>query len=215
MSQEPSNLPLINPGDRASIAGRTGSGKSTLGCFLLSRSPGTWLILNPKGTKAYDKLPGVFTLNGFNAKKLDIALRDNRFVNLVPSIPQSTPENLDALIMYMHQQYSNVGLCIDELYTLHRNGVAGQGLIAWLTRGRELKQSYLGLTQRPAWVSQFVFSECDYIGEMSLAMEKDRKKMYEITGQTAMLQKLPPREWFWYDVSDDTLRLFGAVPVSR
>jgi hypothetical protein len=209
------NLPLINPGDRATVAGRTGSGKSTLGCFLLGRSPGNWLILNPKGTKAYNDLPGVNTIHGISLKKIDRSLLENRFTNLVPTVGQSKPDNLDALIMFLHSEYENMGLVIDELYTVHKNGQSGDGLTAWLTRGRELKQSYLGLTQRPAWISKFCFSESDYIGEMSLAMEADRKRMYEITGHPAMLEKLPPREWFWYDVSDDAIRKFGAVPLPK
>ena len=144
----PQSLPKINPGDRAILAGRTGSGKSTLARFLLERSPGHWVILNPKGTKAYDKLPDINTINGFDLKKIGKSIEKHRFTNIVPSLNQSNADTMDAFIMWLHGEYTDIGLVSDELYTLHNNGVAKQGLIGWLTRGRELKQSFLGLTQR-------------------------------------------------------------------
>ena len=208
------NFPKINPGERASIAGRTGSGKSTLARWLLLRSPGHWVILNPKHTKAYDKLPDSVTLKGIDYKKLEKAIREKRFVIINPTTSQATADYMDAFVQYMHESYTHIGLVVDEAYSLHKNGQAGNGLISWLTRGRELKQSYLGLTQRPAWVSKFLFSESDFIGGMTLALEEDRKRMYELTGRYEMRDKLPPREWFWYTLETDTLRKFNPVPTN-
>lgn len=206
------DLPLINPGQRMTIAGRTGSGKSTLGKWMIQRSPGHWLILNPKATAAYDRLPDSNTVHGFDAKKIEKSLEEHKFTNVIPSTQEATPDYMDAWVMYLHETYLHVGLCIDELYSIHQNGRAGQGLLAWLTRGREKKQSFLGLTQRPAFVSKFVFSEADYIVGMSIALEDDRKRMYEFTSRQAFREKLPPHEWAYYDVSADSLRRFGPVP---
>jgi len=208
------NLPLLNQGQRAVLCGRTGSGKSTLANWLAIRSPGHWLILNPKGTSAYKNLPDCNTVKGINLNKIEKSLEEYRFTNLIPSPGQSTAENMDAFVEYMHQSYTGVGLIVDELYSMHKNGQAGQGLIAWLTRGRELKQSFLGLTQRPAWVSKFVFSESDYVGGMSLVLSDDRKKMYEMTGQSEMLGVLPEHEWLWYDIRKNSLRYLAPVPLS-
>lgn len=206
-------LPLINPGDRATVAGRTGSGKSTMARWLLNRSPGHWIILNPKHTKAYAALPDSVTLNGINIKKLKKSLAENRFTILNPTSAQANAENMDGLVQYLHEEYENIGLGVDELYTLHKNGQPGDGLVGWLTRGRELKQSFMGLTQRPAWISKFLFSESDYVGGMSLVLADDRKRMREITGHDEFLEQLPPREWLWYDVANNHLRKFGAVPM--
>lgn len=204
--------PIINPGKRATVAGRTGSGKSTLGCWLLSRSPGHWVILNPKVTKAYDKLPGAKVIEGIELKKIEKSIEENRFTIINPTRQQANEDTLDALILWLHDGYTKVGLCVDELYAVHKNGRAMPGLIAWLTRGRELKQSFLGLTQRPAWVSKFLMSEADYVGGMSLALKEDRARMYEITGQETFLEKMEPYYWHWYDVSADRLRTFEPVP---
>lgn len=206
-------LPIINPGKRAIVAGRTGSGKSTLARWLLKRSPGSWVILNPKWTKAFDSLKDAKTLEGIDVKKIRKSIEENRFTIINPLPHQSDPTTLDALIAWLHQEYTSLGLCLDESYAVHTNGKAGPGLIGWLTRGRELKQSFLGLTQRPAWLSKFLFSESDYIGGMSLNMDEDRKRMHEFTGSEHYRKKLPPRDWLWYDVEQDNVRAFNPVPL--
>lgn len=209
------DLPIIPPGKRGVVAGRTGSGKSTLGCWLLNRSVQHWVILNPKWTKAYSALPDANILNGFNKSKMDKSIEKHRFTIINFSGDQSNPEFIDAVIDYLHQSYENIGLCADELYSLHKAGQCGQGLIGWLTRGRELKQTFLGMTQRPAWVSKFIFSEADFICSMDLSLADDRKRMYEFTGDENFNDRLDPHKWLWYDVGKDKISKFGPVPLIK
>lgn len=214
--------PHIPAGKRAVVVGRTGSGKSSLAGFLLRQSPQQWVILNPKGTRAYDTLPDAITIHGMDYAKINKAIKERgrngaaryRFINIVPTRNQSTFEIMDEFIGYMHDSYTAVGLVADELYTLHKGGRPGDGLMAWLTRGRELKQSFLGLTQRPAWVSKFIFSEADYIGEMSLTIAEDRKTMFANTGVEKMMENIPQYEWLWYDVAREKLRHFNPLPLA-
>lgn len=207
------NLPSIKPGERAILAGRSGSGKSTLACWMLCNSPGHWFILNPKWTKAYDKLPDSIVVKGMDVSKLEREIGRHRFVVINPKQSEATPDNMDAFVQWVHDSFTKVGVCVDELYTLHKNGQAGDGLISYLTRGRELGQSFFGQTQRPAWVSQFLFSESSYIGEMSLNLLKDRKRMEEFIGRPEALEKLQPHWWLWYDTNRDVLRKFQPVPM--
>lgn len=210
------NLPYIAQGKRAILAGRTGSGKSTLARWMLENSPGHWFILNPKHTKAYDKFPdSVVVKSAYDFKKLEREISRHRFVIVNPTQAEATPDGMDYFAQWVHDEFKGVGLCCDELYTMHRNGVAGEGLLSYLTRGRELKQSFFGLTQRPAWVSQFLFSESDFIGEMSLNLLKDRKRMVEFIGHDEALRKLPPRWWLWYDVEADNLRKFSPLQLGK
>lgn len=207
-------LPRIKPGQRAIMAGRTGSGKSTWARWMLTRSPGTWLILNPKHSDAYNGLSDSTVITSLDLRKIESAMLRYRFVIINPDTLESDADTLDAFILSVHNNWRNVGFCCDELYKLHKNGVAGQGLIGWLTRGRELKQSFLGLSQRPAWLSQFVFSETDYIGSMSLVLPDDRKRMEKMTGKLDFDKKLDERDWLWYTVTSDRLNYYGAVPMN-
>lgn len=206
--------PVINPGKRAIAAGRTGSGKSTLAKWLLQVSPGHWIILNPKNTRAYDSLPDSNNVEGIDIAKIRKSIEDFRFTIVTPKANQLQPETLDLFINWIITDYTDIGVCIDELYAVHKNGIAGEGLVGLLTRGRELKQSFFGLTQRPAWLSKFLFSEADYIIGMSLNLEADRKRMFEFTGKRMFLDKQPERKWLWYDVGADHLRSFEPVPIA-
>lgn len=215
MKRKPNDsFPIIMPGKRALIAGRTGSGKSTLACWLLNRSPGRWLILNPKHTSAYSDLDNSNVVAGIDMRDIEKSMQKYRFTIINPTSRESSPDNMDDFILELHESWGNIGLCCDELYTVHKNGVAGAGLLGWLTRGRELRQSFLGLTQRPAFLSQFLFSESDYISTMSLSLQRDRKRMIEMTDQPLMGDRIPPRHWTWYDVVADDVKFYGPVPIA-
>jgi hypothetical protein len=97
-------------------------------------------------------------VKSLDIQKTEKSMSKHRFTIVNPTSVEANPENLDDFIMSLHNGWRNVGLVCDELYTVHKgNGVAGPGLIGWLTRGRELKQSFLGLTQRPVFISKFCF----------------------------------------------------------
>lgn len=209
-------LPSIDPGKRAIITGRTGSGKSTLAVWLLNRSTQHWVIFNPKHTGAYRALEDSVVFKKFDARGILSKLRQHKFVVLNFRGAEADADFMDAVLYWLHENVKNIGVCCDELYTMHSAaGRAGDGLIGWLTRGRELKQSFLGLTQRPAFISRFVFSEADYIGSMDLVLEDDRKRMRAETGSEHFMNRLHGHRWLWYNVARDDIILFAPVPIER
>jgi len=208
-------LPTIKPGKRAIVSGRTGSGKSTLACWLLNRSMQHWVILNPKWTAAYKQLPDSNVMTGFNEGRFNSSLEKNRYTIINFDGKTANAEYMDEVISFIHSRYENVGLCADELFTLHSGGRPGPGLTSWLTQGRELKQTFIGLTQRPAWISRFCFSEADYIIGMDLSLKEDRKRLYENSGCPYFVGRIEPRKWIYYDVNADTVEKFGAVPLLK
>lgn len=208
-----SPLPSIKPGSRAIVAGRTGSGKTTLAAWLIHRNFQRWVILNPKHTAGYKSLDDSVALENFNERKLDRELSRHRFVSLNFSPQENNNEFMDSIIYFLHEQYENIGILCDELYTLHKNGRQGDGLTAWLTRGRERAQTFIGLTQRPAWISRFCFSEADAVGGMALQLLEDRKRMVANTGREEFAKRLDPHEWLWYKVAENQLTHWGPVPM--
>ncbi len=202
-------LPAINPGQRAIVSGKTGSGKTTGAVWLLSRSPGCWLVLDRK----YDALLGKLGLHvGLNSD-YEKAWKKSRILIVRPET--SDPEILDDWIAHISETWNNVGLLVDELYYIHSAGRAGDGLIGWLTRGRSRGQSFIGLTQRPAWISKFCFSEADFIGAYSLNLVEDRKRIFEFTGRDEVMAKLGKHFWQWYDVSNDQLATYAPIPATN
>ncbi len=205
--------PSIEPGERALIAGRTGTGKSTLACWLLNRSPQNWIIFNPKHTAAYRGLSDAVIYKRFEPKPLIRDIQRKKYTIINFRREEADPEFMDAVLTWLHEKLTNVGVCIDELYTMHgSSGRAGDGLVGWLTRGRELRQSFLGLTQRPAFISMFLFSEANYIGAMDLTRRKDRARMVEETGREEFLHPLVGHQWLWYNVPRDDITLYPPVP---
>ena len=218
--------PRINPGQRAILAGRTGSGKSTLASWLMLRSAGHWVIINPKWTKAFDDFkPDVpeskrdkvidNKIVGIDTKLISASIAANRFTIINPASSETDPETLDLLIQWLHESYTDIGIYVDELTMVHNGYIAGPGLIGVLTRGRELQQAFIGVTQRPACISKFLFSEADFICGMSLNTVEDRKRMYSFTGREQFLVKLKAREWLWYDVGADELQAWGPIPLTK
>ncbi len=207
-------LPRIESDQRFIAAGRTGSGKTTLACWFLNRSVQHWVILNPKHTAIYRQLPDSLVYRKFKPRDLISDLSRRKFLNLELSDAEATPEFMDGIIGWLHSTLTHVGLCVDEVYTLHTGtGRAGPGLIGWLTRGRERRQSFLGLVQRPAWVSRFCFTEASALIEMDLLFPEDRDTLYEYTGSQYFLQRVLGHRWLYYDVARDRAELFGPVPT--
>jgi len=208
-------LPIVRPGKRAIVSGRTGSGKSTLACWLLNRTRQHWVILNPKWTAAYKELPESEVITRFDESKVNQSIDKNRFTIINFDGKTANAEYMDEVISFIHSRYENIGICADELFTLHTGGRPGAGLTSWLTQGRELKQTFIGLTQRPAWISRFCFSEADYIIGMDLSLKEDRKRLHENSGCPYFEGRIEPRKWLFYDVNADSISKYGAVPLLK
>lgn len=181
----------LQPGRRLIVCGKTGSGKTTFAVKYLMRSPYHWVIFNPKGTTIYNQLPDLHSIdNKITVAAVQAAIRKHRFIN-VKFTSTWNWRYQDLLLQAIHEEFTNIGFMIDELGKLHAsNGHIGDGLNGLLTRGRELKQTFIGLVQFPRYIDRAVFSEADYLTEFELQLPKDRRVIYEFTGNdTALVQQ--------------------------
>ncbi len=187
--------------------GRTGSGKTQAGLFHLSlrnftRKP--WVIFDTKGDEMIEQI------GRFDAVKY-IGLGETPGKNglhIVKMLPGQEP--LAENFLYKIHQRENVGLFFDEGFMLGKSN----GLDMLLTQGRSKHIPIIILSQRPAWLSRFVFSEASFFQIFQLTDERDRDTVQRfVPADRANLDaRLPAFHSLWYDVGNDQVTQFSPVP---
>jgi len=201
-------LPRVMPNQRALIMGATGSGKTTGAAWLLSRSPGKWVILNSK----YDPLltslgPSV----DWTPDAVLSGLEKSRVVVAHPTVYDQGP--LDATLFDVCESGAPVGVMVDELLYLSKgNGQCGPGLMALLTRGRARGQPFIGCTQRPANITQYAYTEATFFGLYNLRADRDWQRVVDYTQCPELRRSRKPHFWGWFDTNDNAHREYGPVP---
>ena len=200
-------LVLPNDSQRITIIGKTGSGKTVAALWLLSqrsidRRP--WIIFDFKLDPTLASLPGVKEI-GLASKPA--ALPKHPGVYIV----RPKPSDIEAVeqMMWAIWERERVGLYVDEGYMIPARSHAFQAI---LTQGRSKRIPVIMLTQRPAWVTRFAFSEADYIQLFQLTDYRDTKIVKNFM-PLPIEETLPaPYYSWWYD----SPRNFKAVlqPVS-
>lgn len=207
--------PLITRGQRATLVGRSGVGKTTLGKWLMFRSPLRWIVLDTKhddgfnGYKTFNKLPTM--------KELAHGLPDNKLLVVRPTGGELTqPRVLDNWLAVIHDSWDDIGVMIDEGYQVAMGANAGPGLTGLLTRGRARGQAVIVGSQRPARLPLFCFTEANYFFIMQLSSKDDKKKLYDYTGQRVLLTDvIPPYEFRYFDVARGTLTGYSPVTINK
>lgn len=198
---------MVNfPGDthRLAIVGRTGSGKTVAAAWHLSGQPfhkKPWVIVNTKGDALLNKigeLPNVHHI-GLNEKV------GKRGLYIIAPRPDQQ-EQLDAFLWQIWAR-ENCGVYIDEGYMVGKI----PSFNALLTQGRSKKIPMIVLSQRPVWLSRFVFSEADFYQVFWLNDERDRETVQAMV-PFPMERRLQEYHSYWYDVGTDQVAIFGPVP---
>lgn len=188
---------------RVSIFGRTGSGKTQCGAWLLSTAPfdkQPYVMLDYKGDDLLGSIDRVREI-GFNEVPKHPGL-----YSLRPR-PEADDDAVEKWLMKVWER-EKIGLYVDEGYMLPK----GAAFNAILTQGRSKHIPCITLTQRPCWISRFVFSEADFYAAFSLNYRADRLKVKEFFPAEYDPDTSLEQYWFsWYDVGKN--KLFYCQPV--
>jgi len=203
MANEPKfELPGID--QRVSVMGRTGSGKTQFGVWLLSLAP-------------FHRIP--YIIIDFKGDRLLTAIDRAREIGLgeVPkhpglyiTHPLPPPDNDDEIDGFLREIWKreNTGLYFDEAYLVPDRGP----FRAILTQGRSKTIPAIVVTQRPAYVSRFAFTEADHFALFHLQHSDDHKKVRGFIPEVDLSERLPKYNSRWYNVDQDHLYDLGPVP---
>ena len=199
--KEDTDFILPGPTKRTTIIGRTGSGKTQFGAWLLSNmdvQTRPWVIIDYKRDELLNEIPFIREVS--YTEKLN-----KPGLHIVHSLP-SEDEQLEKYLLSIWQR-GNTGIYVDEGMMLPDK----EALTALLTQGRSKKIPMIMLSQRPVDLSRFVFSESDYFSVFHLNHKLDKKKVEEFTSVN-MKQDVPEYHSRWYDVSRNLTFRLRPVP---
>ncbi len=194
--------------DRVSVIGSTGEGKTQFSVWLLSvshfnRMP--YIIVDYKREPLIAQIDRVKEI-GYK----ELPTRPGLYV-----IRPEHDEN-DQVENFLGRIYArgNTGLYFDEAYMLPNSGPHGNGYFrAILTQGRSKKIPSIILTQRPAHILGFAFSEAQHRAVFYLNHPRDRKTIAEYFPSGVVLKNsLPKYHCWWYSSGERTAIPMRPVP---
>lgn len=198
------NIPGVE--DRTIVVGRTGSGKTFGGLWLLTMQDFNmmpWVIIDFKRDQNIGNIPWVqqISVNEMPAEPGLYLMR--------PTINQM--EEVEAWL-YAAWERENIGIFIDEGVMLAKSAALDTILI----QGRSKHVPVILLTQRPVGISRFAFSESGY---MMIFPTHDRREQKIISEFSPLFQdkdsddaNLPRFHSHYYDVVNRTTDKLGPVP---
>jgi len=195
------NLP--NETQRLSIVGATGSGKTQAALWHLSNRDyltRPWLIYNFKTDHSIDSIP----------YKKDVGLNE---VPVRPGIyvAHPSPDSQEEIEDQMWEIWSRggIGIYVDEGYMVGNNNPAFRAI---LTQGRSKEIPAIVLSQRPAWMDRFVFSESEFFQIFRLNHKQDRKNVEQFI-PADIGNRLPAYHSYYYDVGENKVTVLKPVPT--
>jgi len=186
-----------------SIIGANGSGKTQAAMWFLSRRNflmKPWIIYDWKYEDLIAEIPDIQEISVFDK----IPERPGLYV--VHPEPDQTDE-VDLQFRQIWEQ-ENTGVYIDEGYMVGSNSRAFRSL---LSQGRSKHIPMIILSQRPAWMDRFVFTESQFFSVFRLQHKDDLKKVQEFIPYD-ISERLPEFWSYYYDVKSNEIARMEPVP---
>lgn len=198
-------LPLTS--QHLAVIGRNGTGKTQAAMWHLSMMPinkRPWVVFDFKGEEI---------INGIErAKHISLDSPVPRYPGIYIVHPTRLDIKSGAVEDYLWKIYERerVGLFIDEGFMIGDSDV----FETLLTQGRSKHIPIITLTQRPVWVSRFVFSESLFYQIFALTDKRD-KKTVESFAPVNLDAELPEYHSYYYDVGKNRLTALKPVPEAE
>lgn len=200
----PFNVRLPRFDEHLSIVGSNGSGKTVAGLFQLSKADidlRPWFLIDYKLDENLSKLAA----RTINVKARSLPSEPGLYI----IHPKPGTDDADVLrLLWLIWENENAGLYIDEGYMIGRDNKAFNAL---LTQGRSKRIQIITLSQRPAWMSRFVFSEASFFQVYRLNDKRDNETVQAMCG-IDITRRLPSYYSHWYDVKADAGAVLSPVP---
>lgn len=197
------SIRLPNSRQRIAVIGRTGSGKTIAGLWHLSNANfdvQPWVIID---YKTDEHIAGIE-----RAQYIDSSFTPKR-----PGIYIIQPEPEESLTDFLTKIWAreNIGVYIDEGYMMGEDAGTERRFKTLLTQGRSKRIPMIVLSQRPVWITRFVFSESDFFQIFHIKDQRDQQTVRMIIPEFDG-RKLPPYHSLYYDVGKDKLDYLKPVP---
>ena len=194
---------LPKPSQHIAIIGRNGTGKTQAALWHLSK-------------RNFDVMP--YVVLDFKTDELVNSIDRARHIDLreIPRRPgiyiaHPTPQDVEdgSVESFLWRMYEreNVGGWIDESYMLQRS----KAFETLLVQGRSKRIPLTVLTQRPVWVSRYIFSEAAFFQVFALSDRRDKMTVEAIV-PVNLDERLPDFHSHYYDVLRDELIVLAPVP---
>lgn len=148
-------------------------------------------------------------LNELNAREISIEDKPSKHGGVYMVRPR--PDDDDAAVKkYLQRVFENEehALYIDEGYMM---GIRNPKFRLLLTQGRAKHTPMTYLSQRPAWMDRFAFSEARYFAIFRLT-DNDDVKTVKRFANVPLDRKLAKHHFVWYDVNSDAGAIIKPVP---
>jgi len=191
--------------DRICIIGPTGSGKTVLGGWVLSRqrfSERPWVALDYKDEELWDKVGDP------PMRRLRLGAMPGKQGLYRMSVRPGQEDELEAWLWKVWEK-GNIGLFCDEVSLVPQK----DAFKAILRQGRSKHIPVIACTQRPVGCDREVFSESQYMVSFGVADQfRDYPIVRGLFGETDVRTRLPRHNCYWYDVKQDHCFVLKPCP---
>jgi hypothetical protein len=196
------NLP--GAADRTAVIGATGTGKTVLGAWLLSKQrfdKRPWVAIDFKNEELWEMV-GSPPIRNLKVGQMP-GKRGLYRMNVVPGQDDALEEWL-----WKVWKHENIGLFVDEVSLMPQK----DAFKAILRQGRSKRIPVIACSQRPVDVDREVWSEANYISVMRLDDIRDYKIIKGFTRDAPIDKPLPEYWSHWYDKKNFTCLELRPVP---